>query len=627
MARGMFCWSQLRGTPQLQITSRAAIQSTKGLTLNKSRTKSLSMPCAPIRNRCMLPSFWHPTYSASKAANKIEPNMVHLDQQPVCFLDLSSAPHDVILVLLGHMDLQQRFTCALVCSDWAKAAAAATNTIAKHDLQDLTQLKQWLYKNGSKVETLQLRKCSCTLARLPCAQLQDLLLHGVGHDAELILGSRVWCDIAAATKLTSVQLEAVSTTAQQADVVTALTALPDLQQLAWRQMVCGRKRQLSDSRLLQQLTRLTGLDLQYVAAEVLQHLSLLTKLQRLSTHSPVAWAAADYPGLQELQGLTSLALKAISAESWDSGGDLRFPACVSHLTALQQLEVSEATATELDALTALTALTKLGVAQFSPSSQLSAVLQLPALQQLYLSGSRSDWGYWPAIHTSYLASCTQLRQLSLCSLHLTGPGSLVTSSMLQELNLRKCNISYEEDRPTMSLCEVLFPGPGRLPHLTSLVLQDAVSELQQAEVERLVACCSGLQELQLDWVTDEQCSSLVQLTGLRAVQVSYPWDLSTAGLRHLARLEQLTSLRFGHDFDSCKVNTALQQQLSDTVLDCKHAIVNQVGSYSWVVECCGGLTTPSCWRMSRAAVTHAALLLSLTATKLAGMHTLKHTGY
>jgi len=494
-------------------------------------------------------------------------------------LDLSKAPRDVVTLLLKNMDLQQRFTCALVCSKWAKAAALATNTIVKHGVQDSTQLQQWLDKNGSHVETLQLRDCSCTLARLPCAQLQDLLLHGISDDAKLTLGSRVWRDIAAATKLTSVQLDAVDTTAQQADVVSALTALPDLQQLTWQEMLCGRERQLSDSRLLKHLPKLTDLELASVAAEALQHLSSLTKLQRLSMRPPITWAAADYPGLQELQGLTSLALKGDTEEWLEELGysRLRFPACVSHLTALQQLEVYAATAAELDALTSLTALTKLAVARFSPSSQLSAALQLPALEQLYLSGSGSDWGYSSAIHTSYLASCTHLRQLSLNYFDLTGPCSLVASSMLQELYLEECNINDEDDWPAdMPPWEVLFPGPGRLPHLTSLTLWSVSPAPQQADVERLVACCSGLQELQLESLTDEQCSSFVQLTGLRALQVLRPWDLSTAGLRHLAGLEQLTSLTFRRGFDSSKVSTMLQEQLSDTVVDCTHAIVNKV---------------------------------------------------
>jgi len=377
-------------------------------------------------------------------------------------------------------------------------------------------------------------------------------------------------------------------------VVSALTALPDLQQLTWREMGWGQEGKLSDSRLLWQLTRLTSLELQDVAAEALQHLSSLTKLQRLSTHSPPTWAAADYPGLQELQALTSLVLKGRDEECW-ALGELRLPACVSQLTALQQLEVSAATATELNALTALTPLTKLVVAGFNHSSQPSAVLRLPALQHLNLSGD--DWDEWPALHISYLASCKQLRYLSLGSFVWTGPGSLVASSMLQELDVWHCSLGNEEDGPAaVSPWERLFPGPGRLPHLTSLVLQVVGPDPQQAGIEQLVECCSGLRVLRLDSATDEQCSSLAQLTGLQDLYVTDPRALSAAGLRHLARLEQLTSLKFLYDLDSSKVSAVLIKQLSDSVVDCKHAIVNKVGFGHWVVECSGCLTTTSCCR-------------------------------
>jgi len=290
----------------------------------------------------------------------------------------------------------------------------ATLSNPQPGVQDLTQLQQWLDKHGRQVGTLQLRDCTSTLARLPCAQLQDLLLYGVrdqqglSESIKLILDSRVWCDIAAATKLTSVQLEAVSTTAQQADVVSALTALPDLQQLTWREVECRHEHELSDSRLLQQLTMLKSLELQYVSPKALQHLSSLTKLQHLSTNSPPTWAAADYPGLQELQALTSLEL---TAKLWVDRR-LRFPACVSHLTALQQLRVLGATFQELNALTALTALTKLQVVSLSPSS---APLRLPALQHLDLEGS------YTLLDPPSLSSCTQLRCLLLCHLRLTGP--------------------------------------------------------------------------------------------------------------------------------------------------------------------------------------------------------------
>jgi len=505
------------------------------------------------------------------------------------------------------MDLKQRFTCALVCCDWAKAAAAAaSDSIVKHGLRDLTQLQRWLDKHGSHLKVLQLFECTPNLARLPCAQLQDLLLHGANRGHKLFLSSRLWSNIAAATKLTSVSLDDVRTSAQQADVVSALAALPDLQQLTWREVVCGGERELSDSRLLQQLTRLTSLHLQYVAAEVLQRLSSLTKLQHLSTHSPSTWVEAGCSGLEGLQGITSLLLQDHKDRAWDVGVQ-RFPACVSHLTALQQLEVLCATVPELNGLTALTALTKLQVTNFYSSS---TPLQLPALQHLILRG-KMNGGSFPPVHTSTIVSCTQLRCLSLQRFALTGPGNLVGSSMLQELVVGSCSLSSGEDGPAaMSSWELLFPGAGRLPHLTSLVLRCVWPEPRQADVERLVACCSGLRvlhleceqlapqampglsavaslphltKLHLSTLADEQCSSLAQLTvcprwltGLRELQVLDANNLSAAGLRHLASLQQLTSLGFCWGFDADNISPVIQEQLSDTVRGCRHAIVNKV---------------------------------------------------
>jgi len=264
---------------------------------------------------------------------------------------------------------------------------------------------------------------------------------------------------------------------------------------------------------------------------------------------------------------------------------LRFPACVSHLTALQQLEVPLATFPELNALTALTALTKLYVANVTHSSTL---LLFPALQHLSLGGTRNG-ALYPPLHTSSLASCTQLRCLSFCSFGLTGPGSLVASSMLQELDVQQCSLSSSGDEgpAAMSLWEVVFPGLGRLPHLTSLILGYVLPVPQQADVERMVACCSGLQRLQLNSVTDEQCRSLVQLTGLRDLDVFDPWPLSVAGLRLLAHVEQLTSLAFGVGFDSSKVSTVPLEQLSDTVVGGTLGIINKVRACFWVMEYCG----------------------------------------
>jgi len=519
---------------------------------------------------------------------------------PPFAMDLCHAPKDVITALFGNMSLKQRFTCALVCSDWSKAAAATTHSIVKHGLRDLTGLQQWLSRNGRHVKAMQLHVCrGAEMDRLPCTQLRDLLLHGEDWDCRLALDSRVWRDIAAATKLTSVVLQQVFTDSQQADVVAALTALPDLQQLTWQEVECGQEGELSDSRLLQQLTSLTGLHLKAVSAEALQHLGSASKLQHLSISGAPEWAAANCPGLQELMGLTSLQL------GYRSQG---LPSAVNLFTALQQLEVWGVTPTELTCLKALTALTKLRIGDMKPGP---TPLQLPALRQLDLCAESYDSN---TLHMSQLSSCNQLRDLTLQRFHLVGPDSLAASSMLQELYLHDCTLSSPEG-PAYDLgtaghsWQQVFPGPGRLPHLTSLELCSTDPAPQQADLERLVACCSGLRVLRLysvelseplSWsltsasalqclshltclatlhlstVTDQQCTSLAQLTGLQELEVAYPEQLSPVGLRHLARLQQLTSLSFWEAFDSCKVSTVIQAQLSDTSDGCSSALVNKV---------------------------------------------------
>jgi len=154
--------------------------------------------------------------------------------------------------------------------------------------------------------------------------------------------------------------------------------------------------------------------------------------------------------------------------------------------------------------------------------------------------------------------------LDLSVNNLRGPGSLVASSMLQHLKLRSCRVSTADGAADPVSWQQVFPGPGRLPHLTALQLLHPKPALQHAHMEGVVACCSGLQVLHLgpipDSVTsiltrlsgltsltlwsasDQQCSSLAQLTGLRELGVGDASGVSAAGLRQLAALEQLTSL-------------------------------------------------------------------------------------
>jgi len=496
-------------------------------------------------------------------------------------LDLSHASPDIISMVLGSMSLQDRCNCALVCRAWAEAATAATHRIILRHKMHLSDLQHWLETHGNSIEVLHLHNCcdSSGLTALPCcAKLQDLLLDRVS------IASRTWTDIASATKLTSVSLRLVDTTAQQADVVAALTALPNLEQLTWCYVECSEEPHLFDSLLLQKMTQLTSLDLCWVAAAALQHLSSLTKLQHLSISAEDVWLTAGCPGLPELKAITSLKL---ASSSW-----LDLPATLSKLTALQQLDVQHATPTALDRLQVLTGLTHLCVSEMRGTSIESAPLQLPGLQHLALSAR-----VYTTMPMLFLASCTRLQYLKLRGFDFKGPGSLVASTMLQHLELRACSIPAADGASDPVSWRQVFPGPGQLPHLTSLQLYGEQPQLQQADMEAVVASCSNLQvlgrdrfqvscaptlarlpgltSLQVYDANDNECSAIVQLTGLRQLMVIFPGGVSAAGLRQLAALQQLTSLGFA-TVNYSKLHTSVKLLIKDELPDYPYAIVNKV---------------------------------------------------
>jgi len=209
-------------------------------------------------------------------------------------------------------------------------------------------------------------------------------------------------------------------------------------------------------------------------------------------------------------------------------------------------------------LSALTGLTQLRVDCLEDMLPNSPPLQLPGLKRLMMHGVD---GIMPM---SFLTCCTQLQVLELCDMYLNGSGSLVASTMLQHLEMHNCWVTAADGAADPVSWQQVFSGPGRLPHLTSLKMTYPEPDLQQADIECVVACCSSLQVLDLDplpdsfaaalthlsgltsltlgSVSDQQCCSLAQLTGLRELRVRDAREVSAAGLRQLAALEQLTSL-------------------------------------------------------------------------------------
>jgi len=338
------------------------------------------------------------------------------------------------------------------------------------------------------------------------------------------------------------------------------------------------------------------LDLDAATSAALQHLGSLTKLQRLRINAAKDWAAAGCPGLQELKALTRLDLR------WSVD---EFLACISQLTALQQLQVSAATPTALNKLQALTCLTQLRVWKLKPLPVVPPPLQLPQLQHLKLLGmSQSRPG-------SFLQSCTQLMVLVLRGFYFTGPSSLVASTRLERLELNYGDIAAAAPAGAAAAAvaaaagggqggwQQVFRGPGQLQHLTSLRLTEVHPELQLSDLEDMVSCCSSLQVLHLDTLHDSfaaalarltgltslhldkandgQWGTLAQLTGLRELVVDTASEVSAVGLRQLAALEQLTCLGFNGSFEPNEDSTVLLEHMSDGPWRYNHAIINKVG--------------------------------------------------
>jgi len=484
----------------------------------------------------------------------------------MCALNLHSAPQDVITAVLATMGLKQRFTCALVCRAWAKAAAAATRALDLHEEEDIRGLQQWLEKYGNQLEFLRL----CTrrqgnLTTLPCAQLHDLQLGGC---AQLSVGSRVWSDVAAATKLTSVTLEDLHTESTPAEVLSVLACLPDLKQLmlgrvAYSDQYWGLDE--AGSLMLQQLTQITHLWVSRVQPSTLQDIVMLGQLRSLvmtfaptfNSLPPPPWPSINRSEVPGLTALTNLELFGYPG----------IPPAISQMTALQQLEADEVKAAALHQLSMLPGLTRIQM-RIAPSySPESAPPQLPAMQEIVWFAETPRQAP-DCLSMSFFDGCTQLQKLVLVEFHLSlrpdRPGSWVASSTLQHLDLGSCSIVAAEGDAGPPVCWQQVFTPGQMSQLTSLRLPcgPTTPPLSLADGHCMVDCCSRLQVLtgvspdilpalvtlpQLTYLGltalgDSQCSSLVQLTGLQGFHVEMAADLTTAGLRQLAGLQQLTSI-------------------------------------------------------------------------------------
>jgi len=492
---------------------------------------------------------------------------------------VSDLPTGIAVNILSKMDIRQRFSCALVCIEWGKAAAAATNpssVVYLNDSHDRIRLQGWLQKHGNRLQVLLLQADSADYlpTALPCPKLRDLQLHcNVSYSWQPAVDDRVWEAISAARQLKTVSLSKLRAARSSENVMALLAALPNLQHLGWCSVQCCGERYLPAVPSLQRLTKLTGLDLKDVAAGALEQLSAFTRLRHLSLDGvPHLWGEDGFPGIQQLTSLSRLHLGD------DVSSDDVISLVVNRMTAVEQLGLHKASYMHIWELRALTRLTNLYVGNVHLPPPPSP-LQLPALLRLELGASfTTDETFMPMSH---LADCPRLQELSLTCLVLTPPGCLPTLTMLQHFHY----------------------------HQRAL--------LDQADVECLVTCCSSLHMLQLDarkdvalstlarlpFLTqlhlgnfhDCQCSSLAKVKSLRQLRLRCASPFPPWRLLQLAALQQLTSLGFVQDGFGL-VGAELEGRMSDRLPGCYRAIVNKVrGRSRGVFECLQARCTP--WLM------------------------------
>jgi len=315
---------------------------------------------------------------------------------------------------------------------------------------------------------------------------------------------------------------------------------------------------------------------------------------RLNSLPPPPWASISCSEVEGLTALTHLQLH----------GHPDIPPAISLMTALQQLKIQGAKSTTLHQLSMLPSLTRLQMRILPGYTPESAPPQLPAMREIWFE----TFGQAPdCLSMSFFDGCPKLQKLELWRFHLSlrtdSPGSWVVSSTLQHPDLGSCSIiAAEGDAGPPVPWQQVFTAPGQMSLLTSLRFPcgPTTPPLTLADGDCMVECCSRLQvltgvspdvvpalvrlpqltHLGLTVLDDSQCSSVVQLTGLQHFHVVMAADLTTAGLRQLAGIQQLTSISFDKLHWDIRARAVPVWESSDAPKYGHLSLINKVGMVS-----------------------------------------------
>ena len=533
-------------------------------------------------------------------------------------MDWDSLPTPALYSLMSYVPVRDRFaSCALVCSNWAEAAVAVTDSIVlpqpserrvrsiRDKDPDVASLHLWLATHGSNLQQLHCKgRQTWVIAhpahhwrQLPCPNLQGLLL----QNCTLGSGGHVCSNIAAATGLTSLVLDEITAPneSELQQLLASVTALPALQHLNVGTL---KKHQAPDRyadtfdlpatflQELQQLPQLTHLQLGWsTPAACLRQLGGLTRLQHVDLRLAMAVQLDCLSGLQELQGLTYLGLSGVQ------GSLAVLSPGFSTLTGLQELLLPACRISASD-IAGMTGLQRLELASAScvaaAAEQLLAVVaQLQHLTELVLDDFRGLEACPAQAYTALTAS-SKLQRLCLAGLLLASNGEPETAFAWQSFFEASGVLAQSgEPRDDPLVWQHIFPASSVRPQLTALILSRMHPCLAAADLQRLVRCCPALQILQLNRVVASgvQLAMLQQLPSLRELRLDGTLFDTAAHdvaqlveLQHLAVQEGATSARTGEysrpaavQVTAVKQLTALQQL---TVLDLT-GCSSFVGSY------------------------------------------------
>jgi len=169
-----------------------------------------------------------------------------------------------------------------------------------------------------------------------------------------------------------------------------------------------------------------------------------------------------------------------------------------------------------------------------------------------------------------LTALQQLTSIGLGKLSCVNLDSL--ANLLMKDNLPGCAHALINKVPVCGRHLYVFGGGGlgAQPRLKAFVLPHVSSSLIPALVPLL-----GLTSLSLHALSDEECSAMAQLTGLRQLKVIFPRQVPAVGLRQLAALQQLASLGLRY-FDCSQLDTVAKHLMKDDLPDCFYNIANKV---------------------------------------------------